>query len=111
MSQARSYIKFRNFFVFLPCLYLIGCSAMNALINDKDLNVTTQMSDTIFLPPSTHLHHTIFVEAHNTSGDPRYDISSSLIQALKDKGYTLVDTSWHADFLVQVRRSEARRVG
>ena len=52
-------------------LVLSGCGAMGTAIKKRNLDVKTQMSETIWLEPSNN--HTVFLQIKNTSDKDRAD--------------------------------------
>ena len=78
---------------------MIGCAATITSLKYQDLDVQSQMSETIFLEPVSAAKKTVLVEIKNTS-DQDFDLSTvtSLIAA---KGYRVVTNPDEAHYLMQ----------
>ncbi|MFD3232071.1 complement resistance protein TraT, partial [Rahnella aceris] len=50
--------------VVVSCLVLSGCSAMGTAIKKRNLDVKTQMSQTVWLEPSSE--KTVYIQIRNT---------------------------------------------
>ena len=72
-------------------LTLSGCAATSTAIAERELDVQTRMSDTIFLDPARPGERTLFIEVKNTSDKPELDIERRVGRLLTGKGYKLVE--------------------
>ncbi|QKJ89286.1 IncF plasmid conjugative transfer surface exclusion protein TraT (plasmid) [Paramixta manurensis] len=78
------------------CLVLSGCSAVGTAIKKRNLDVKTQMSQTVWLEPSSE--KTVFLQVRNTSDKDMSDLQTMLAQDLTAKGYTITaspDAAWY----------------
>ncbi len=66
-----------------------GCTAATVYMTHKDLDVKTQMSNTIFLEPVASVQKTIWVDFKNTS-DQQMDLLGRLKSELEHRGFVLV---------------------
>jgi hypothetical protein len=88
------------------CLTLIsitalsGCSAVSTAVKKRNLDVQTQMSETIWLDPVSNDKRTVFVQVRNTT-DKAIDLTPALSQKLTQKGYQVVTTPDTAHYWVQ----------
>ncbi|WP_279586655.1 complement resistance protein TraT [Oceanimonas baumannii] len=82
-------------------LALSGCSAMHTAIKKRDLEVQTQMSDTIWLDPVSGSAKTVYLQIRNTS-DKDMQIAEKLRQNFEQKGYTVTNNADHAHYWVQM---------
>ena len=80
---------------------LSSCSTVASGIEHAHLDVQAKMSNTIFLNPVRPDQKTIFVEFRNTSQVPMPDLKQEIISALTQKGYTLVQDPYKAEFWLQ----------
>lgn len=81
---------------------LAACAAADSAINHGDLTVQTHMSETVFLDPVPPDQRTIYVSARNTSDHPEVDLRSPLIQAIAQRGYTVVQDPNQAHYMLRV---------
>ncbi len=88
--------------VMIACLFLSGCSAGMRAIENRNLNVSAKMSDTIFLDAET-LTSTpkIFVRVANTSDFQDIDFAALLRQQLQGMGYQITGNAREAAYHVQ----------
>lgn len=82
-------------------LALGGCQAADAVINNSNLNVQTQLSETIFLDPAPASQRTVYVSVRNTSDRPDVDFRAPLMQAIAARGYRIVDDPAQAHFMLR----------
>lgn len=88
---------------------LSGCSAMHTAIKKKDLEVKTQMSDTIWLDPVSGNQRSVFLQLKNTS-DKDLQIEQKLISNLQGKGYTVVSDPSRAHYWIQMNVLKADKM-
>lgn len=86
---------------------LVSCAATSTVIEHRNLETDTKLSQTIFLKPVAASQKTVFVEIKNTSQEP-LTIDKPLKQALTDHGYTVVNNPEKAHYLLQ---ANVRKVG
>lgn len=91
----------KNFFslALLSVISLTGCSAVNTAISKRNLEVKTQMSQSIWLQPDSV--KTVFVDVHNTSDKDMSELQSLITQQLISKGYQNTSPE-QAEYWVQV---------
>ena len=91
-----------SFFPFLLAVLLLasGCAATQVALQYKDLDVQTQMSATIFLPPVSVEKKTLWVDVRNTS-DKELDLAP-LTSMIAARGYKIVTNPDEANYRLQV---------
>lgn len=77
-----------------------GCSAMSTAIKKRDLSVSSQMSETVWLDPVSQDKKTVYLQIKNTSGK-EINITPSLSNALIQKGYTISTDPSQAHYWIQ----------
>ncbi len=84
--------KSRLVIVLGASVVLSGCAATQTALAHRNLEVSSRMSETIFLDPVTERQRTIYVQVRNTSDQPlnTTHIAQELSQALLAKGYQMV---------------------
>lgn len=88
---------------------LPACAATGTAVAERELDVQTRMSDTIFLDPGPPGARTLFLEVKNTSDKPELDIERRVGRLLAAKGYTLTDDPAEARYLLQANVLQAGR--
>ncbi|WP_350283892.1 complement resistance protein TraT [Nitrosomonas sp.] len=83
-------------------LALSGCAAIHTSIAKKDLDVQTRMSNIIFLDPVEPEQKVIYLNIRNTSDKANFDIASSIIDSLQNKGYRITESPKMAHYWLQV---------
>lgn len=92
----------RNLFVIIfVSVFISGCSALTTAIKKSDLDVKTEMSDTIWLDPVKPSDRTIFVQTKNTTSED-ININQALKTRLLSKGYKVIDDPEVAHYWIQV---------
>ena len=81
-------------------LGLSGCSAMDTAVKHRNLDVETNMSKSVFLQPIPSNQKTVYIDVHNTSNQQLASIKSMLKDAVRQKGYRVVNYS-KAHYLLQ----------
>lgn len=81
---------------------LSGCAAIGTAIKHRDLQTQTLMSKSVFLDPVPSREKTVFVQVHNTTDKPSFDIQSQLISDLLAKGYKIKQDPSVAHYVLQV---------
>ncbi|MBF4242549.1 complement resistance protein TraT, partial [Vibrio anguillarum] len=79
---------------------LSGCSAVTTAVKKRNLEVQTQMSETVWLDPVGADKRTVFVQVRNTTDKP-IDIMDALSTKLSNKGYRVVQDPDAAHYWVQ----------
>ncbi|MCG9657608.1 complement resistance protein TraT [Vibrio mediterranei] len=79
---------------------LSGCSAVTTAVKKRNLEVKTQMSETIWLDPVSSEKRTVFVQVRNTT-DKQIDIAEPLKNKLSAKGYHVVSDPDMAHYWIQ----------
>ncbi|OGQ54726.1 MAG: hypothetical protein A3J24_10600 [Deltaproteobacteria bacterium RIFCSPLOWO2_02_FULL_53_8] len=92
--------KLKKLLIFAVLLFCSGCAAMQVALENKDLKVETQMSDTIFFDLEEQRERTIFVDIRNTS-DKEIDMRALVADRLQSKGYKMVDNPKGAGYILQ----------
>ncbi len=97
----------------LGLLSLAGCGAVHTAVAKRNLDVQTKMSASIFLDPVEPEQRTIFVDIRNTSDKPEFEVRDEVINALRARGYQVIDSPKKAHYwlqanVLQVGRSNAR---
>lgn len=96
--------------VLLLMLLLSGCSAAHTLVAKRNLDVQTQMSDTIFLEPVSPELRTIYIQFRNTSDQPDMLLTPSIHEVLTERGYQVVADPAAAHYMVQANLLQIGRV-
>lgn len=89
-------------------LVLSGCGAMNTAIKKRNLEVKTQMSETIFLEPSSE--RTVFLQIKNTSDKDMSALQGKISNALRVKGYEVVNMPSMAHYWIQANVLKADKM-
>ena len=99
--------SFRLLFALLiaSCLFsiLAGCAATHVAIAKRNLEVSTKMSDAVFLDPVGGDKRTVFIYVRNTSDRPNFDIETPLKSAIAGRGYRVVNDPEDAHFKLQAQ--------
>lgn len=90
------------------CL-LAGCAATTTAISERNLDVQTKMSDSIFLDPVAPDRRTVFVQVRNTSDRPDFDIEQDVRAAVAARGYRVVEDPDAAQYMLQANVLQAGR--
>jgi hypothetical protein len=86
---------------------LSGCSAVNTAISKRNLEVKTQMSQSVWLQPSAD--KSVYIEVHNTSDKDMNDLQGQIQSQLQAKGYHLASPE-AAEYWVQVNVLKADKM-
>lgn len=92
----------------LSAVLLSGCSAMSTAIKKRNLEVKTQMSQTIWLEPSSE--KTVYIQVKNTSDKDMSDLPELLAQDLRAKGYNVVNSPDNAYYWIQANVLKADKM-
>lgn len=104
-------MKNRNAFgaaIAAACLVLSGCGAMSTAIKKRNLDVKTQMSQTVWLEPSSQ--KTVYLQVRNTSDKDMSDLDPMLAQDLRAKGYTVTSNPDSAYYWIQANVLKAEKM-
>ena len=87
---------------------LSGCSAMTTAIKKRNLEVKTQMSQTVWLEPSSQ--KTVYIQVRNTSDKDMSDLQALIGKDLIAKGYQLSNSPDTAYYWVQANVLKADKM-
>lgn len=87
---------------------LSGCSAMSTAIKKRNLEVKTQMSETIWLEPSSE--RTVFIQIKNTSDRDMSELENMITQAVVAKGYEITSSPDKAHYWIQANVLKADKM-
>ncbi|HET6468702.1 MAG TPA: complement resistance protein TraT [Geminicoccaceae bacterium] len=88
---------------------LAACAATTTAIAKRDLDVQTQMTETVFLDPIPASRRSVFVDVRNTSDKPDLELQAAVAGAIRDRGYTVVDDPEAAHYVLQANVLQAGR--
>ena len=94
----RSYVNLGT--ISILAFLFIGCAATQTSLEKKDLKVQIKMSKSIFLDLDNQIAKIAFVEVKNTS-DKDIDFTNAIKQAVRDRGYKLVENAKEAAYIYQ----------
>jgi len=94
--------------IVLASLTLSGCSAMSTAIKKRNLEVKTQMSETIWVEPSNQ--KTVFLQIKNTSDKDMSDLTTKIAADLRAKGYNVVSAPDSAYYWIQANVLKADKM-
>ena len=89
-------------------LALSGCGAMSTAIKKRNLEVKTQMSETIWLDPASE--RTVFLQIKNTSDKDMSGLQGKIADAVKAKGYQVVTSPDKAYYWIQANVLKADKM-
>ncbi|HIF3101950.1 TPA: conjugal transfer complement resistance protein TraT [Salmonella enterica] len=89
-------------------LVLSGCGAMSTAIKKRNLEVKTQMSETIWLEPSSQ--KTVYLQIKNTSDKDMSGLQAKVTKAVQDKGYTITSSPDSAYYWIQANVLKADKM-
>lgn len=89
---------------------LSSCSSTHTAITKRNLEVKTQMSETIFLEPVSPDKQVVYVQVRNTSGMPDLNIAPEVITAITANGYRITDNPDNAYYLLQANILQAGKL-
>ncbi|BEN04635.1 conjugal transfer protein TraT (plasmid) [Serratia marcescens] len=89
-------------------LALSGCGAMSTAIKKRNLDVKTQMSDTIWIEPSNE--RTVYLQIRNTSDRDMPGLPAKITQAVQAKGYQVVTSPNAAYYWIQANILKAEKM-
>jgi hypothetical protein len=89
--------------------FLAGCAATTTAVSKRELDVQTQMTDSVFLEPVAPDRRTVFLDVRNTSDKPDFDVEPAIRRQLEASGYQVVDDPDQAQFMLQANVLQAGR--
>ncbi|SUB63806.1 conjugal transfer surface exclusion protein TraT [Plesiomonas shigelloides] len=93
----------------LVCVFsLTGCGAMHTAIKKRNLEVNTQMSETIWLEPSSQ--RTVYLQVKNTSNKDMSSLQELISTDIRAKGYTVVAYPEKANYWIQANVLKADKM-
>ncbi|ENN8378750.1 complement resistance protein TraT [Providencia rettgeri] len=92
----------------LGVFLLTGCGAMSTAIKKRNLDVNTQMSETIWLEPSNQ--KTVYLQIKNTSDKDMSGLQSQIAKEINAKGYTVTAAPDDAYYWIQVNVLKADKM-
>ncbi len=87
--------------ILLGIMTLAGCAATRLMIRYGDLNTQTEMSESVFLELRSDLPQTVYISEASTAGR-ELTIRPTLDRHLTESGYTLVDGTDEATYIIQI---------
>lgn len=100
--------KFMAVAVMSSVLVLSGCGAMGTAIKKRNLDVKTQMSETIWLEPSNN--RTVYLQIKNTSDKDMSGLQSKITSAVTAKGYQVVTNPDTSGYWIQANVLKADKM-
>ncbi|EOC0003245.1 complement resistance protein TraT [Cronobacter turicensis] len=94
--------------VTLSVVLLCGCGAMSTAVKKRNLDVKTQMSETIWLEPSSE--RTVYLQVRNTSDKDMSELQAILAKDLTAKGYSVTASPDEAYYWVQANVLKAEKM-
>ena len=82
---------------------MTGCAAVHTSVAKRHLDVQTRMSDAVFLDPVGPDKRTVFIQVRNTSDKPNFDLEGPVKNAIRAKGYQVLDDPEAAHFKLQAQ--------
>ena len=89
-------------------LALSGCGAMSTAVKKRNLDVKTQMSQTVWLEPSSE--KTVYLQVRNTSDQDMSGLETQISNALSAKGYRVTHSPDDAYYWVQANVLKAEKM-
>lgn len=86
--------------VLAAVMSLSGCSAVSTAVKKRNLDVKTQLSETIWLDPVGPEQRTVYLQVRNTT-DKQFSIEPQLTERLNQKGYTVTTDPSAAHYWIQ----------
>lgn len=80
-------------------LLTAGCAAISTAINKNELDVSTKMTNTIFIDPCDD--NTVYLQIRNTSNKDFPYLKAKIANQLTDNGYVIVDKPSKANYWIQ----------
>lgn len=87
---------------------LTGCGAMSTAVKKRNLDVKTQMSETIWLEPSSE--KSVYLQIRNTSDQDMSGLQAQISSALAAKGYKVSGSPDGAYYWIQANVLKAEKM-
>lgn len=87
---------------------LSGCGAVNTAIKKRNLEVKTQMSETIWLEPTNN--RTVYLQIKNTSDKDMSGLQAKIASAVTARGYQVVTNPDSAGYWIQANVLKADKM-
>lgn len=84
-----------------------GCSTVATMAQHRDLDVQTQVSESIFIDPMSPADKIVYLRVRNTSGRDGIDIRTPVERALQNAGWMVTQDPDKANVLLQVNIRQA----
>lgn len=81
---------------------LTGCGAIHTSVAKRELQVQTQLSQTIYLEPTEPEQRWVLVDIRSTAPEFQADIGEPVKKLLADRGYLVTDSPSKAQYWLQV---------
>lgn len=94
--------------VVMSAFLLSGCGAMSTAIKKRNLEVKTQMSETIWLEPSSE--KTVYLQIKNTSDKDMSGLQGKINSQVQTKGYRIVSNPADAHYWIQANVLKADKM-
>ena len=78
-----------------------GCSAIQTSVKKRNLDVQTQMSQTVFLDPVASNKKTVYLQLKNTSDKQEVNVLDTVKNSVLSKGYKIVEDPEEAYYWIQ----------
>lgn len=88
--------------------FLSGCGAMSTAVKKRNLDVKTQMSQTIWLEPSSE--KTVYLQIKNTSDKDMSGLQTQITKELATKGYSVSSSPDTAYYWIQANVLKAEKM-
>lgn len=92
----------------LSVFFLSGCGAVSTAVKKRNLDVKTQMSQTIWLEPSSE--KTVYLQVRNTSDKEMSELQTRIATELSAKGYRISNSPDTAYYWIQVNVLKAEKM-
>ena len=92
----------------LSTFVLSGCGAMSTAVKKRNLDVNTQMSQTIWLEPSSE--RTVYLQIRNTSDKDMSGLKKQITNELSSKGYRVSNSPDAAYYWIQANVLKAEKM-
>ncbi|GGD28189.1 conjugal transfer complement resistance protein TraT [Franconibacter pulveris 1160] len=103
-----SFKKLAAVSVVLTAFALSGCGAMTTAVKKRNLEVKTQMSETVWLEPSSE--KTVYIQVKNTSDKDMSNLQTLIANDLSAKGYKVTSSPDTAYYWVQANVLKADKM-
>lgn len=87
---------------------LSGCGAMSTAVKKRNLDVKTQMSQTVWLEPSSE--KSVYLQVRNTSDQDMSGLQGQISNELTSKGYKVISSPDEAYYWVQANVLKAEKM-